>query len=332
MNDPYIDEDWTRYTPTPAPAGGPPYTLYNLPPPPDDPAMEWILNPDTGEFELRPRGGQHGETPPTPPQTPPPTQTPPPYGPGVYMDPNSPPPFAAPDGAWWAFNAANGWYPSWGLGGSGGGTGGGGDPWGGGGDIFVGAPAAPEYPEYESPGEFLGPDRTPLAPFVPRRPTFALDPYQPSSWADAEQEPGYAASREQLRKQIEAGAAHRGMLRSGMTLGDLYSNLDALGQQNFRQFDERRYRNWAANQQQRLDQFDREYGMDRDIYDRYATDIGQGNAYAYQSASDAYASKAADVTARNNYRFNVADAAARDALERWKTRVSSLTTLARPVE
>lgn len=166
-------------------------------------------------------------------------------------------------------------------------------------DLFGGAPPTPVYPDYISAGAFR-----------PRTDTFALDPYAASSWADAENEPGYQSSREQLRKQIEAGAAHRGMLRSGMTIGDLYSNLDALSQQNFRQFDDRRYRNWSGNQQQRLEKFDREYGVDRDVYDRLA----------------------ADITGRNNYQFNVADAAARDALDRWKTRVSALTSLARPVE
>lgn len=137
------------------------------------------------------------------------------------------------------------------------------------------------YPGYESPG------------------SFTFDPYRPSSWADAENEPGYAASRAQLKKQVEAGAAHRGVLRSGMTIGDLYSNLDALSQQNFKQFDDRNFRNWAGN---------------RDL------------------AATQYGFRAQDVDRKNNYQFNTADASFKDALARWQTMVGSLTTLARPVD
>lgn len=173
----------------------------------------------------------------------------------------------------------------------------------GGGDPFspVGGGQAPmlAYPAYESAG-----------PFTPRNPTFTFDPFTPSSWADAENEPGYAASRQELRKQIEAGAAHRGMVRSGMTIRDLYSNLDALSQQNFSQFDDRRFRNWQGNLGAAAQKFELELGVDRDIYDRRATDIDRGN----------------------NYRFNVADASFKDALTRWTEMVRSLTQTARPVD
>lgn len=187
----------------------------------------------------------------------------------------------------------------------------------GGGGAGVEAPGAPSlnYPGYESSG-----------PFVPRNDTFNFDPFvanpfTDSSWADAEKEPGYDASRTQLRKQVEQGAANRGVLRSGMTIGDLYTNLDALGQQNFKQFDDRRYRNWSGNEADRFqawsgnlgasrNKFLDEYGIDRDVYDRHATDVDRGN----------------------NYRFNAADAGFKDALDRWKTYVGSLTSLARPVE
>lgn len=137
------------------------------------------------------------------------------------------------------------------------------------------------FPEYESAGEFK------------------FDPFTPSSWADAENEPGYRAARSELRKQVEAGAAHRGILRSGMTLGDIYSNLDALGQQNFTQFDTRRFRNWQGNR---------------------------------DTAHMGFQSRATDVDRRNNYRFNVADASFKDHLARWQEQVRSLTQLSRPVE
>lgn len=177
-----------------------------------------------------------------------------------------------------------------------GGPRGGGDPFSG--DSWGGmAPMLP-FPEYESAG-----------PFTPRRDTFAFDPFTPSSWADAENEPGYRASRDQLRKQVEAGAAHRGMVLSGMTIGDVYKNLDALSQQNFSQFDDRRFRNWTGNRDLAATKFGLELGVDRDIYDRRATDIDR----------------------RNNYRFNVADASFKDALARWTERTRSLTEMARPI-
>lgn len=139
----------------------------------------------------------------------------------------------------------------------------------------------PEYPGYQS------------------APGFSYDPYTASSWVDAENEPGYMASRENLRKQVEAGAAYRGVVRSGATIGDIYKNLDALGQQNFSQFDDRRFRNWSGNM-----------GLEKTKHDYVVSDIDRAN----------------------NYRFNIADAAAKDSLERWKAQVASITSLARPVE
>lgn len=228
-------------------------------------------------------------------------------------------------------------------------TGGGGDT-GGLGGVFANVGQAPmlAYPDYESAGNFVAPARTPLKAFTPRNATFdleplSIDPYTASSWTDAENEPGYAASRQKLKKQVEQSAANRGMARSGMQIGDLYSNLDALSQQNFGQFDDRRFRNyrsnaetktdvWSRNQGQRLDKFREEFGIDQSIYDRYAADVESGNAYGYKAASDTYQARATDVDRKNNYRFNVADASFKDALSRWTTMVGSLTTMARPVE
>lgn len=173
------------------------------------------------------------------------------------------------------------------------GGGGGGNAQPGGGPNYSMLPFSP----YQSAG-----------PFNPRNATFSFDPYKATSWEDAEKEPGYDASRTQLRKQIEAGAAHRGMVRSGMTIGDLYSNLDALGQQNFTNFDNRNFRNWSGNRDLAATKFGLELGVDQAIYDRHATDVDRGN----------------------NYRFNTEDSSFRDALSRWTTMTQSLTQLARP--
>lgn len=286
------------------------------------------------------------------PNAPPASTTPPPPPPASgrgTMDPNAPPSDPPPAGTKWTFDPANGWYPRAVDIPTGGQTTGGGNTTSG---IDFGAIGGSSptlnYPDYQSAGVFAPPNRTPLAPFKPRTATFeldplTLDPYAPSSWSDAEQEPGYQPSRDQLKKQVEASAAYRGMARSGMTIRDLYTNLDALGQQNFKQFDDRRFRNyrsdvdtktsaWAQNQAARFDKFGAEYGIDRDVYDRYANDIEAGNAYAYAAGRDVYDRHAQDVDRGNNYRYNVADAGFKDALSRWTTMVNSLTSVARPVE
>lgn len=177
-----------------------------------------------------------------------------------------------------------------GTGGGGGGGNAGGGGMGGGPDYRM-LPFSP----YQSAGAF-----------TPRNATFSFDPYKASSWEDAAKEPGYDASRTQLRKQIEAGAAHSGMVRSGMTIGDLYSNLDALGQQNFTNFDNRNFRNWSGNRDLAATKFGLELGVDRDIYDRHAQDVDRGN----------------------NYRFNTEDSSFRDALTRWTEMTRSLTSIA----
>lgn len=159
-------------------------------------------------------------------------------------------------------------------------------------------------------------------PFVPRDGTleyqpFNYDPYTQSSWEDAENEPGFKESQGRLRKEIEAGAAYRGMLRSGMTLTDLDTGLGSSRRQNFESFDSRRFRNysanrdnaygaWASNFGAAKDKFGLEYGVDRDVYDRGATDVDRAN----------------------NYRFNVANSKFQDALARWQEQVRSMTSIA----
>ena len=195
-----------------------------------------------------------------------------------------------------------------------------------------------DWPAWQSAGPL--PELGQAGPFKPRTDTFeyepfAYDPYTASSWEDAEKEPGYGASREQLRKQIEAGAAHRGMLRSGMTIGDLYTGLDSLGQQNFSNFDNRRFRNysenrrgaldtWAGNLNAKAQKFGLELGVDRDVYDRYAQDVDRGNA----NRLGLYDRNATDVDRGNNYRYNVASSQFQDMLSRWQERVRSLTSIA----
>ena len=94
-----------------------------------------------------------------------------------------------------------------------------------------------------------------------------------------------------------------------MTLGDIFSNLDALSQQNFSQFDDRRFRNWSGNLSAARNKWLDEFGMDKDKFSFHA----------------------ADVDRQNNFAFNAADARNRDALQRWQEQVRSLTQLGRTV-
>lgn len=166
------------------------------------------------------------------------------------------------------------------------------------------------YPAWQSAG-----------PFQPRDDTFDFEPFSyeafaPTSYGDLEKQPGFAEGQQRLQKQIEAGAAHQGMLRSGMTLGNLWTGLDTNKQQRFAEFDGRRARDytmnrgnafegWAANLGANRNKFLDEYGIDKDKYTFQAADTDRGN----------------------NYRFNAADASFKDALARWTEQVRSLTQI-----
>lgn len=143
------------------------------------------------------------------------------------------------------------------------------------------------------------PDYGTLLPYSPYREFAAFQPSQrvftPTSYEDLENQPGFREGQQRLQKQIEAGAAYRGMLRSGMTLGDLWTGLDTNKAQRFAEFDNRRFRDWSAN-----------YGVDRDIYDRGAQENERFNNYRYNTESESF----------------------RQALERWRTQVSSITQMA----
>lgn len=179
----------------------------------------------------------------------------------------------------------------------------------------------PTYGGYTPPGgggspKFSGgPDYSQLLPFSPYREygpfspsvgKFSYDAFAPTTETDLENQPGYKEGQTRLQKQIEAGAAYRGMVRSGMTLGDLWNGLDTNKSQRFSEYDNRRFRDWGANRENAWNIWNTNYGMERDQYDRGATE------------NDRF----------NNYRFNTENASFNDALERWKAMVSSLTATA----
>lgn len=149
---------------------------------------------------------------------------------------------------------------------------------------------------------------------------FSYEPFPGSNWNDAEKEPGYAESQERLRKQVEAGAAYQGILRSGMTLGKLDSVLDTNKGQNFAQFDARNFRNYSANRENALGNW--KSNLDAALA-AWQNNLGM-EQYTYGKNFE-------QNTNQNNYNYNVDNALAQDALARWQTLVNSATTLARPV-
>ena len=248
---------------------------------------------------------------------PPPTtggHTPPPYGPGVYMDPNSPPPFAAPSGLTWKFDAANGWYPSGNYGGDNNDVPGPApDPTGGAFD-YGRDPGALPFSPYSQMAPFSF-SQGPLT-FEP----FSYESFAPSSWEDAEKEPGFAESQSRLAKMIQNTAAYRGILRSGATIGDLGTYLDQNKAQNFQQFDARRYRDYGANRENAFGAWAANTGAKADTWSR--------NLGAEQFG---YNAGATENDRKNNYTFNTEKAGFDDLLSRWTTLVNSATSLARPV-
>ncbi len=151
-----------------------------------------------------------------------------------------------------------------------------------------------DWPGFESAGKFS-----------PRHPDFNYENFKGSSWADAENEPGFKGSRDLLKRQLEAGAAFKGIARSGMALGDIYTNLDALNGQNFKQFDDRNYRNWGANRDLAQLKWMDEYQVDKDTFDFGARDVDRAN----------------------NYRFNVAKTKFDANLQSWLEQIRSLTSI-----
>lgn len=202
---------------------------------------------------------------------------------------------------------------------------------GGGGGSTVGS--GPDYSQmlpyspYQAYGRFTPRNGTfTVEPFVDDAP-FSYEAYKPSSYADLENQPGFAESQNRLRKEIEAGAAYRGVVRSGMTLGDLWTGLDTNKAQRFADFDNRRFRDYSANRANAFDtyrtnrnnrletwtanlganrnKFLDEYGIDRDVYDRGAAENERFNNYRYNTERDSFA----------------------DALARWTEQVRSLTSI-----
>lgn len=158
-----------------------------------------------------------------------------------------------------------------------------------------------EWPTYTAPAfQGAGVFKPRQDTFAPSRPTFDYDPFAPPTAEQARNNPGYQAAATEARKQLEAGAAYRGTLRSGMTLGDILKQQTALGDQNYNQVFGREldtyktnrgnaYENWMGNLNSEKMAFDTNYGIDRDIFDRSADDTYRGNDYRFNASQAEFA-------------------------------------------
>lgn len=144
--------------------------------------------------------------------------------------------------------------------------------------------------------------------FTPYTP-FNFQRYSPQTFAptdrtmlfDENVNPGFKRSQDRLMKQIEAGAAYQGVLRSGNTFDRLGSILGNNEEAQFKAFDDRRFRDFTMN---------------------------EGNRFNAWNTNTGYAER--DNQRMNDFRFNTEKATADDLLSRWAELVRSTTTLARP--
>lgn len=265
-----------------------------------------VAPPSVGGVNERPTSLPGDRPPQSPPTTSTTTQTPrhPNAGPDGSSVPNMDPPGYR--GGYWS----NGQWVQGSLYRGGPGDGGN-DVLSGGG---FGAPPR-KWSDYISPGAF-----------TPRDDTFDYEAFVPGvyrqpSYADLEQQPGFLEGQDQLRKKIEAGAAYRGMIRSGMTIGDLWKGLDTNKEQRFAEFDSRQFRNFSANEGNRYSAWLGNLGANRN---KFLDELGIDQFD--------YSARATDADRRNTLNYN-RDASDNDALlSQWLEKVRSLTALARPVE
>jgi hypothetical protein len=182
----------------------------------------------------------------------------------------------------------------------------------------------PSYtaPAYQSPG-----------PFTPRRNTFSYTPFSHPDFAaptveQARENPGYKFAAEEGINRLESSAAGRGTLRSGMTLKDIYAWGNKFADQNYNQVFDRELTTYGTNRANKFDayktnldtewnKFNAEYGIDRDVYDRYATDTFNGNNYRLSASQAEFAPK-----------FDAAKMEFADAYNQWKAKLDAATNIA----
>lgn len=179
-------------------------------------------------------------------------------------------------------------------------TGGGGGGGGGNGQFNYGRGDLPGFSPYRE-----------MAPFQFSQGPFSYSAFTPTDREglyDNNQNPGFVKSQERLRKMIEAGAAFKGVLRSGNTFDELGSVLGNNEEQQFKGFDDRRFRDWSGNRANAADAWSRNLGAEQFSYSGAATENERFN----------------------NYRFNTENSDRNDVLSRWQSLISQLGSVAKP--
>lgn len=273
-----------------------------------------------------------------------PTNTPPDANPNPYIPPAAPvapsapagggaPDLAAIEAAGRAYDAANGYIGGYMSGGqwvhgspsssAGGGYAGGGGDIGGGGDPS----ASWQWPSYTAPSYQSA------GPFTPRRGTwdytpFAYKEFNAPTIEQARNNPGYQFAAQEGINRLENSAAGRGTLRSGMTLKDIIGWGNKFADQNYDQVFNRELTTYGTNRNNAFDayktnldtdfnKFSTEYGIDRDVYDRYASDTQSGNNYRLSASQAEFAPK-----------FDASKLEFADAYAKWKAKLDAATQIA----
>jgi len=257
-------------TSQPTGRSGPPYTLSNLPPPPADPGWQWILNPETGEFEYRNNaiGDQVGGTPPVKGATSDETTNMTGRGIGGPLGNTLPTTYG---------------------GGYGGGYGGSG--------YDMSLLDWPNYnmPEYLDPGAF---DPGPAFSYA----DFSYKDFAAPTEQDMLNEPGFQFRLDQGRKALEASAAGRGKLRSGGTLKDILGYGQNFASQEYnnvynralQQYDTNRanaFGNYQSGRQNAWDNWQTGYMGRKDAYSFLADNYGRRNTFNQNNAMNDYTSR-----------------------------------------
>lgn len=198
---------------------------------------------------------------------------------------------------------------------------------GGGGVESEPAPANWDWPSYTAP-EYQSP-----GPFTPRRATWDYAPFAYKDFAaptveQARQNPGYQFAAQEGINRLENSAAGRGVLRSGMTLKDIIGWGNKFADQNYDQVFNRELSTYGTNRNNAFDayktnldtdfkKFSTEYGIDRDVYDRLATDTSNANNYRMKASLEEFAPT-----------FDASKLEFQDAYNRWRAKLDAATQIA----
>jgi hypothetical protein len=265
-------------------SNGPPYTTANPPPPPRD-GFEWVLNPTTGQFEERSRGGGQNT-------------------PG-YQDLDYWKNQGVPETD--IFDPSTGQLrPGWKRTGNGYERTGGGESYapppdqrGGAGGGASAPPASSgfEWPSYQMPG-YIDP-----GVFDPG-PAFTFRDFVAPTAESMQHEPGFQFRLDQGRKALESSAAGKGVLRSGGTLKDILGYGQNFASQEYGNVYNRALNEYDTNRGNAADIWGKQYGQRKDVYGSQAENAGKRNTFNLSNAQFDWNSKYGPASQEFNDLFN----------------------------